>query len=158
MAHKLGDSTLNIDTVSELTSGSGVTIGALVLKSTTVTVADGANFVLNTTTGTKIGTATNQKLGFYNATPVVQPGAYTQTYSTADKTHANLTSADLSGITSSTTGSALAEPGAAYTQAELQQNFRRIQDQYNALRADVTDLKQLANSIIDDLQSLGLVG
>jgi len=30
------------------------------------------NLVTDTTTGTKIGTATNQKLGFFNATPVVQ--------------------------------------------------------------------------------------
>jgi hypothetical protein len=32
----------------------------------------GENIVLDTTTGTKIGTATDQKLGFWNATPVVQ--------------------------------------------------------------------------------------
>ncbi|PJA00238.1 hypothetical protein COX76_02255 [Candidatus Kaiserbacteria bacterium CG_4_10_14_0_2_um_filter_50_16] len=31
------------------------------------------NLVLDTTTGTKIGTATTQKLGFWNATPIVQP-------------------------------------------------------------------------------------
>lgn len=37
-----------------------------------VTMADGINFVLNTTTGTKIGTGTTQKLGFYDAAPVVQ--------------------------------------------------------------------------------------
>lgn len=37
------------------------------------TVAEGANLVLGTATGTKIGTATNQRLGFFNATPVVQP-------------------------------------------------------------------------------------
>ena len=30
------------------------------------------NLVTDTTTGSKIGTATNQKLGFWNATPVVQ--------------------------------------------------------------------------------------
>ena len=30
------------------------------------------NIILGTTTGTKIGTATSQKLGFYNATPVIQ--------------------------------------------------------------------------------------
>jgi hypothetical protein len=40
-----------------------------------ITVSDGGNVVLGTTTGTKIGTATTQKLGFYNATPVVQPTA-----------------------------------------------------------------------------------
>ncbi len=33
----------------------------------------GANISSATTTGTKIGTATNQLLGFYNATPVDQP-------------------------------------------------------------------------------------
>ena len=35
-------------------------------------IPDAKDIVLNTTTGTKIGTATSQKLGFYNATPVVQ--------------------------------------------------------------------------------------
>ena len=39
----------------------------------TITLADAVNFVLNATTGTKIGTATTQKLGFFNATPIVQP-------------------------------------------------------------------------------------
>jgi hypothetical protein len=35
------------------------------------------NIILGTTTGTKIGTATTQKLAFFNATPVVQPTALT---------------------------------------------------------------------------------
>lgn len=34
---------------------------------------DGKNITFDTTTGTKIGTATNEKLAFYNATPIVQP-------------------------------------------------------------------------------------
>ena len=38
----------------------------------TTTMSDAANIVLNATTGTKIGTGTTQKLGFHNATPVVQ--------------------------------------------------------------------------------------
>ena len=38
-------------------------------------VADAGNITVGTTTGTKIGTAITQKLGFYNATPVVQPAA-----------------------------------------------------------------------------------
>jgi hypothetical protein len=37
------------------------------------TWGDAVNMVFNTTTGTKIGTATNQKIGFWNATPLVQP-------------------------------------------------------------------------------------
>lgn len=42
------------------------------------TLDDGANVALGSTTGTKIGTATTEKLGFFNATPVVrqsQPAA-----------------------------------------------------------------------------------
>jgi hypothetical protein len=37
------------------------------------TWADAVNMVFNTTTGTKIGTATAQKIGFWNAAPIVQP-------------------------------------------------------------------------------------
>lgn len=40
-----------------------------------VTIADATNIILNTTTGTKIGTATTQKLGFFDKAPVVQPTA-----------------------------------------------------------------------------------
>lgn len=37
------------------------------------TLGDPANIVLGTVTGTKIGTATTQKLAFFNSTPIVQP-------------------------------------------------------------------------------------
>jgi len=37
------------------------------------TWADAVNMVFNTTTGTKIGTTTAQKIGFWNAAPIVQP-------------------------------------------------------------------------------------
>ena len=39
----------------------------------TVTMANNANFAFNTTNGTMLGTAANQKLGAYGVTPVVQP-------------------------------------------------------------------------------------
>ena len=35
-------------------------------------IGDATNIILGNTTGTKIGTATTQKLGFYNTTPIVQ--------------------------------------------------------------------------------------
>ncbi len=38
-----------------------------------ITMTDATNIVLNATTGTKIGTATTQKLGFFNSVPIVQP-------------------------------------------------------------------------------------
>jgi len=37
-----------------------------------ITFADTRNIVLNTTTGTKIGTATSQKLGFHDSAPTIQ--------------------------------------------------------------------------------------
>lgn len=38
-----------------------------------LTFADAKNIIANATTGTKIGTATTQKLAFFNSTPIVQP-------------------------------------------------------------------------------------
>jgi hypothetical protein len=40
--------------------------------SDSITMADAQNIILNTTTGSKIGTATAQKLAFHDATPVIQ--------------------------------------------------------------------------------------
>ena len=51
-----------------------VTFSALTLSSD-LTLGSGDNIVLSTTTGTKIGTATNQLLGFYNQTPITQPSS-----------------------------------------------------------------------------------
>lgn len=45
----------------------------------TTTISDTSNIVLGTGTGTKIGTATTQKLGFFNKAPVVQPVANADT-------------------------------------------------------------------------------
>lgn len=47
------------------------TRGGVVISGAT-TISEGINVTTGTTTGTKIGTATTEKLGFYNATPVVQ--------------------------------------------------------------------------------------
>jgi len=43
------------------------------LSPTTFTIADANDIAVGTTTGTKIGTATSQKLAFWDKTPVVQP-------------------------------------------------------------------------------------
>jgi hypothetical protein len=42
-----------------------------------ITVADAVNIVVGTTTGTKLGTATTQKMAFWNATPRIQPSGWT---------------------------------------------------------------------------------
>lgn len=60
-----------------------------------IQVADAKNIILGTTTGTKIGTATTQKLGFFGKTPVVQPAAYTPTNVITDRAYdANATTID----------------------------------------------------------------
>lgn len=116
------------------------------------------NIVADIHGGTKIGTATNQKLAFFNSTPIVKPSAYTQTYATANKTNPAMTAGTLSGITSSTYRTTLGEPGTTYSQVILQTNFRTLQDNYNLLKTDLENTKKLLNSLIDDLQALGLVG
>ena len=40
-------------------------------------ILDGRNIQTGRTTGTKLGTATDQKIGFWNTTPVIQPTALT---------------------------------------------------------------------------------
>jgi hypothetical protein len=86
----MGQSVISVSnhTIIAGTSGcelNGVTSVSLTVSAATIlmatssglTVSDGKNFILNTTTGTKIGTATTQKLAFFNSTPIVQPIATT---------------------------------------------------------------------------------
>lgn len=127
-----------------------------------LTIADAKNIVLDTTTGTKIGTGTTQKLGFFNATPVAQRSAYTQTFSTADKTHDNPTAValtDNSAGSANTTIQALTD-GSTYANdvAAIRNNFADLAASNNAIIVDLADVKALVNSLIDDLQALGLVG
>ena len=76
--------------------------------STSVTIADGYDFIFNTTTGTKFGTATTQKLAFFNATPVVQQSAI-----------ANITTTASSGTLPTANGSITVANAASPTNAEL---------------------------------------
>jgi hypothetical protein len=49
------------------------TLTGLLTANGGITLGDAQNIALNTTTGTKIGAATTQKLSFWDATPIVQP-------------------------------------------------------------------------------------
>jgi len=73
-----------------------------------ITLGDAVNFVFNTTTGTKIGTATTQKLAFFNATPVVQQSAI-----------ANITTTASSGTLPTANGSITISNASSPTNAEL---------------------------------------
>ena len=125
-------------------------------------------------------------VGFFGTTPVVQAGAYTQTYSIATATHSNPTGASLtdsSGGTPDQTVSPLvaisdtsmvAINGSGMTTAQeaeydamivelntalgvANDNFAEATDEINKLVIDVANVKQVLNQVIDDLQTYGLV-
>lgn len=115
------------------------------------------SIITDTTTGLKIGTATTQKIGFFNVTPVVQPSAYTQTYTTAAKTVPAATAATLTDSTGGTADTTLAAVEATYTQATVRNNFADLAAMVNKLTADDLAIKKVINSLVDDLQALGLI-
>lgn len=99
-------------------------------------------------------------IGFFATTPAARPSAYTQTYSTANKTVAAPTAATLTDNTAgtaNTTLQALAD-GTTYANdvAAIRNNFADLAAQVNALIADDLDNRQTITAIIDDLQALGL--
>lgn len=57
--------------------------GATGVGAQDITLADGVDIIVNATTGTTIGTASGQKIGFYGATPVNKGDALTSADATA---------------------------------------------------------------------------
>ena len=112
-------------------------------------------------------THTGTTAGFFNITPTTRPSAFTQTYSTADKTHANPTatnpaaptaySAHASGATPVLSNAATDLDTTAAALATLRGEVATYETAISALIVDVADVKSLVNSVIDDLQSLGLL-
>ena len=64
--------TLTTDDLFQSYGGVYVEAGLTVGLAAPLTLSGGSNVVLDGITGSKIGTATTQKLAFYNATPIVQ--------------------------------------------------------------------------------------
>lgn len=100
-------------------------------------------------------------VGFYGVAPTLRPSAYTQTYATADKTHAARTAATLTdntGGTPTTTLEALAD-GTVYANdvAAIRNNLADLAAMVNKIIADSNDTAQVVNSMIDDLQVIGLL-
>jgi len=71
-------------TASNITaSGTHTVVGASTLTGLLtvnggITYGDAQNCAYGSTTGTKLGTATSQKIGFWNATPIIQPAGAAQ--------------------------------------------------------------------------------
>lgn len=123
-----------------------------------ITLTDGAYLAGGSTTGTKIGTSTSQKIGFFNATPIARPSAYTQTYSTATRTHNALTSSTLTDNSGGTANTTIQAIGASYSQTVIANNFADLAAQCDAINADLLNIKQVLNALIDDHQALGFAG
>lgn len=113
---------------------------------------NGRDWIFDTTTGTKHGTSTSEKQAWWGATPVVRPSAYTQTYSTADKTLSAYTSDPES---SAYTGIDNAQGGTPYAQLT---DLNTLRVAYDNLRVFSEDLAAFVNSLVDDMQTIGMVG
>ena len=96
----------------------------LQIEADTITLADATNLVFNTSTGTKIGTATGQKLAFFNATPVVQQSAI-----------ANITSSASSGTLPTANGSITISNASTPTVAELQEYCVELESKLESVLA-----------------------
>ncbi|QEH38639.1 hypothetical protein OJF2_72450 [Aquisphaera giovannonii] len=115
------------------------------------TLADGAGVAVGTSSGAQIGTASGQKLGFWGATPIVRPGPYTQTYSTASRA---LAAYSPTVETTSFSGVASGQSGSPYAQVSDLNNLRSA---YENLRALAENVAQVLNALINDLRSTGLL-
>lgn len=92
--------------VVEVNNGTAGTLRDLKLRA--IEMVDG-NIVLSTSTGTKIGTATSQKLGLWNVTPIIQPAAAGQ--------------AAITDSTGGTPASSLVDVGVVFSQSAINANF-----------------------------------
>lgn len=67
----------DLTTTNAAITNAAITNGSLA-ASGTMTLANLTNFALGTGSGTRIGTAANQKLGMWGVTPVIQPATTTE--------------------------------------------------------------------------------
>jgi hypothetical protein len=116
-------------TLQSLVSRLTISCGAVTTDTSTATWADKLNFVFSTGTGTKFGTATTQKLSFWNATPIIQPAGANQ--------------AAITNSTGGTYNGTLVDVGVVFSQANINDNF--------------TDLHTLLNEIRTALVNTGLM-
>jgi hypothetical protein len=125
-----------------------------------LTIADTKNIVLATGTGTKIGTAVSQKLGFFNAAPVVQPAAAAQA-AVAAQTQDSVT--DSTGGSATTTLGAITAPAANATTSltddmtAVKNALASIAAQLAKIKTDVANIKTFQDAERTAVVNLGLI-
>lgn len=129
-----------------------------------LTLGDGQNIPLGTATGTKIGTAVAQKLGFWNVTPVIQPVSANQTAVT-DNTGGSVADAIAAVVTDpGAAAAATAVTSAALTTSALgdlvatnngwgassEANFDSIATKFDQLVTDISAQKSEQDKLVTD--------
>lgn len=123
-----------------------------------LTMADEADFVLNTTTGSMLPKTSSQKLGFWGTTPVAQQSHIADPAATASDPDA-LTAATLTdnggGAAADGTIADIANADASETtdRSVIADAVKELSDQINKLVADVTSIRTQLVATIDDVQA-----
>lgn len=133
-----------------------------------IVAAFGAGVRVNILGSAQIGNATTDLVAFHGSTPTDQCAAYTQTFSTADRTHASRTAAALTdnggGAAADGTIAAitLTEPANLAAQTvinnQLADAVKELSTKINQVIVDLADTAGVVNAVVDDLQEKGLVG
>lgn len=125
-----------------------------------VAIPDADDISFGTTTGSKIGTAVTQKIGFWNVTPVVQPAAAAQAAAAA-QTQATVT--DSTGGAVSTTLAAITAPAADATTSltadmtAVKNALASIAAQLALIKTDVANVKTLQDATRTALVNTGIM-
>jgi len=132
-------------------------------KLTVVQIAHGAQFTGQTAKG-----------GWFGTAPIAQRSAYTQTYATADKTHANPTAAALTDSSGGAAGATLAaetlptalthavgtadatvdDVGGSFNQTTLNNNFKELTTSQAANRAQLSLLRDAVASLAAQVNAI----
>lgn len=116
----------------------------------------GATVRLNVLGDAQIGSATTDLLAFHGMTPTDQCAAYTQTFSTADRTHAARTATALTVTDGAGTNNGTID--AITADASVIAAVQELAAMINKVIVDLADTAGVVNAVVDDLQEKGLVG
>lgn len=116
----------------------GGTVSGAVTFSDDITIADAQNVIVNATTGTKIGTAVSQKIGFWNVTPVIQQASALQGAVGAVTTVGSNTGTAGAGLSLIGDTTSVNQAAALMNDlVALQEDIAAVQVLVNRLRADL---------------------